>query len=268
MGRLGVKNPCHWVGLLLAIGFCFAVGNSELVWLFIIAYFVFRRAILECPNCKAQTTKHCHGAKFSILSVSAGRSTRGLMKFAHSHFPFALAMLGLVGCGSRASQETTGLPGTALVQSSPEIESVKNGVLPEHDTTTVGKAFEGTFQAAKWSSFVSPKGVTVVEFAGTAKYGALTSGGLLGQVSAPDETNFTGLSDEAKAGIQACASLDTLNAVSCIRKLGVDPDVADVPFKAQFLLSADKRHFEIGVLQLGRGVFAPDTDRLLAFIYR
>lgn len=192
------------------------------------------------------------------------------MRLAYSSFPLALAVIGLVACGgSRASQETTatGRPEAAVAQSSPEIESVKNGVLPEHDTTTVGKAFEGTFQEAKWRSFVSPKGVTVVEFTGTAKYGALISGGLLGEVSAPDETNFRGLSDQAKAAIQTCASLGTLNAVSCIRNLGVDPDVADIPFKAQFLLSADRRRFEIGAVQLGRGVFAPNSDRLLAFIY-
>ena len=53
------------------------------------------------------------------------------------------------------------------------IDVVKNGILTGYDSTTVGKAFEGTFQAAKWTSFVSPKGATIVQFDGTVTRDAL-----------------------------------------------------------------------------------------------
>lgn len=60
------------------------------------------------------------------------------------------------------------------IPANPEIDLVKNGVLPEYNSTTVGKAFEGTFQDAQWKSFVSPKGATIVEFDGTTTMKSLT----------------------------------------------------------------------------------------------
>jgi hypothetical protein len=50
-----------------------------------------------------------------------------------------------------------------------DVDTVRNGVLADYNTTTVGKAFEGTFQNAKWRSFETAKGETVVEFQGTMK---------------------------------------------------------------------------------------------------
>jgi hypothetical protein len=47
------------------------------------------------------------------------------------------------------------------------VETVRKGVLTGYNSTTVGKAFEGTFQNPKWTSFKTPKGATVVEFNGT-----------------------------------------------------------------------------------------------------
>jgi hypothetical protein len=49
------------------------------------------------------------------------------------------------------------------------VNTVRNGVLKDYNTATVGKAFEGTFQDAKWRSFETPKGQTIVEFKGTMK---------------------------------------------------------------------------------------------------
>jgi hypothetical protein len=37
--------------------------------------------------------------------------------------------------------------------SSSAVDIVKNGILAGYDSTTVGKAFEGTFQNSKWTSF-------------------------------------------------------------------------------------------------------------------
>jgi len=64
-----------------------------------------------------------------------------------------LGMLALAGCQALHS----------------DIDVVRDGVLADYNTTTVGKAFEGTFQTAKWTSFVTPKGATVVEFNGTIR---------------------------------------------------------------------------------------------------
>jgi len=47
------------------------------------------------------------------------------------------------------------------------VNVVRDGVLEQYNTTTVGKAFEATFQNVNWQSFETPKGETVVEFSGT-----------------------------------------------------------------------------------------------------
>jgi hypothetical protein len=54
-----------------------------------------------------------------------------------------------------------------------DVDVVRNGLLADYNTTTVGKALEGTFQNAKWSSFVTPKGVTIVQFDATVPAGRL-----------------------------------------------------------------------------------------------
>ena len=52
---------------------------------------------------------------------------------------------------------------------SSDVAVVRNGSLSDYPSTTVGKAFEGTFQNAKWTSFETAKGRTVVQFDGTIK---------------------------------------------------------------------------------------------------
>jgi len=98
-----------------------------------------------------------------------------------SHFRIrfaAVALIGtlaLTGCqtsktSAASNASTTSATSTAAPapQGDPSIIAVvKNGVLAEYNTTTVGKAFEGTFQNAKWSSFETAKGEVVVEFNGT-----------------------------------------------------------------------------------------------------
>jgi hypothetical protein len=49
---------------------------------------------------------------------------------------------------------------------SPAVGTVRNGTFPEYQATTIGKAFEGTFQNPQWRSFTGPKGENVVEFTG------------------------------------------------------------------------------------------------------
>jgi len=58
------------------------------------------------------------------------------------------------------------------------VELVRAGSLPGFEKTTVGKAFEGRFQDAQWSSFHTPHGATIVSFHGTVKAGVLDAAGL------------------------------------------------------------------------------------------
>lgn len=88
----------------------------------------------------------------------------------------ALGFVICVGCGktsaaSNANSATT--PETHQSSNISEIETVRNGVLVNENTTTVGKAFEGTFQNSKWTTFDTPKGKTVVQFNGTVQSGLL-----------------------------------------------------------------------------------------------
>ena len=47
------------------------------------------------------------------------------------------------------------------------INKVKNSTMPRHGDTTIGKAFEATFDNPKWESFETKKGRRVVQFTGT-----------------------------------------------------------------------------------------------------
>ena len=89
----------------------------------------------------------------------------------------------LTGCQSKSagSQISASTPSDSSAPSSkptPTSDSsdsavrlVRNGVLSDFNSTTVGKAFEGTFQNAKWSSFVTAKGQKVVQFDGFVALG-------------------------------------------------------------------------------------------------
>jgi hypothetical protein len=46
------------------------------------------------------------------------------------------------------------------------VSVVRNGTMPGYETTTIGKAFEATFQDPKWNSGQTAKGETVVQFDG------------------------------------------------------------------------------------------------------
>jgi hypothetical protein len=76
----------------------------------------------------------------------------------------ALVMIGITGCGVVHGLDRP-------------INIVEDGMLPGYNATTVGKAFDGTFQNPKWTSFVSAKGATVVEFNGTITPDTLAKNG-------------------------------------------------------------------------------------------
>ena len=47
-----------------------------------------------------------------------------------------------------------------------DINSIKNGIMDGYETTTIGKAFDASFDETKWEAFESKKGEKVVQFAG------------------------------------------------------------------------------------------------------
>jgi len=49
---------------------------------------------------------------------------------------------------------------------SSDVSKVKNGTMPGYEKTTIGKAFEASFDDVKWEAFEGKKGERVVQFTG------------------------------------------------------------------------------------------------------
>ena len=125
-----------------------------------------------------------------------------------------------------------------------DVNIVRNGVLKAHNSTTVGKAFEGTFQKAKWSSFGTPKGETVVQFDGTVLFDRKLCDDLLNRGGMPISWQFA-----------------TANKV--VNKMGECKSA--VPVKFQFTLAVDHKAFQISYVD---DAFDNDPDSALSFIYQ
>jgi hypothetical protein len=171
-----------------------------------------------------------------------------------------------------------------------DVDTVRNGVLADYNTTTVGKAFEGTFQNPRWSSFVTPKGQTVVQFEGTTTFEKLENVLSVQKWSgAVDACRISmGLPDDEKIKQQAKHAAETefrnllpspgyspsLENLADYHEKAlmdelikrVDPCVkaTSIPIKFQFLMSVDKKSFQLGYVD---EVFGTE-DRALSMIYR
>ena len=80
----------------------------------------------------------------------------------------------LTACHTKESntQTTTQVSAQTPAPVSPSpIDTVRNGYLESNKTTTVGKALEGTFPNGTWKTFITQKGVTIVEFDGAEPFG-------------------------------------------------------------------------------------------------
>lgn len=129
-----------------------------------------------------------------------------------------------------------------------DIETVKGGVLANYDSTTVGKAFNGTFQNAKWSKLETPKGQTVVQFDGTTTEKAVH----------PEWGVIVSADEVQKAGCGTVQGTQLTNEIiQCMKAL-------PVPVKFQFLLSADKKTFTLSYSD----PFFKGADKALAFVYQ
>jgi hypothetical protein len=148
------------------------------------------------------------------------------------------------------------------------VTTVRNGVLNDYNTTTVGKAFEGTFQDAKWSSFVTDKGVTVVQFDGTIVFNVLhdaSDGMNLFEAASKECLTSVGLGDPS-------VRLDLNKLVrmeDAFNKLSKCMNGQPVPVRFQFSLSEDKKAFKITHMNVVNVYKAFDTQAdALSFIYR
>jgi hypothetical protein len=243
-----------------------------------------------------------------------------------SSLSITLALVGLMicgGCQSFTSSTAKGAPTSAgstdvpAGHGGPEVEIVRNGVLALYDSTTVGKAFEGTFQNAKWSSFETPKGAVVVQFDGTVTSSALKQASLysfkaeatlrngciasLGLKSTMEQESELARKEEQQYNatmaeietrrqdaqrsrrsedvenlnkewnatwaahnetVKAQKELDNENEAKIQPCMSTTP----IPVQFQFLLSADKKTFEINYVD--QEVFGDAKANALDFIYR
>jgi hypothetical protein len=162
-----------------------------------------------------------------------------------------IGFFGCVGCQSFTSSTAKGASTEVpTAHASPELELVRNGVFEEHNTTTVGKAFEGTFQDAKWSTFETPKGAIVVQFDGTVTAEVLKAAGFIWYAY-----------HEPSATEKACIESSFGIIADCVEAASLPP----VPVRFQFLISADKKTFKIGYVD--QKVFGSRATEALDFIY-
>lgn len=161
-------------------------------------------------------------------------------------------------------------------------------MLARFDSTTVGKALEGTFQNPRWSSFQTAKGVTVVQFDGTVKPDVLKEAGfnastLVTKLVADERKRCFAESGQQEAQSDSPSAIDQAR-VAAENDAKIAPCMAQVmerlaiPVRLQFTLSADRRSFEIGYIDMepfytaadpySRHGFERNPEAVLAFIYR
>lgn len=169
----------------------------------------------------------------------------------------------------KAAVATTEKDGTVTrtaaknVSKSGVIDVVRNGILTGYDSTTVGKAFEGTFQNAKWTSFETPKGATMVEFNGEVNIKALRAGGFA------VDSFYT---PQGKALWESCGgTIPTTPANEAATEPCVLAKDVYSPVKFQFLLSSDATSFQLNDFDPAPfrqgGPELIGIDRAMKFIY-
>jgi hypothetical protein len=97
------------------------------------------------------------------------------------------------------------------------VDRVRNGTLPEFESTAVGQAFEKTFQTPEWKAGLNLQGENVVTFHGTATYAAMKEAGFY-------VGTWNGVSQGIEAAKQVadakqrCGQSDDLPVSPCLAK--------------------------------------------------
>ena len=179
------------------------------------------------------------------------------------------------------------------------VEALQNGILNHfNNTTTVGKAFEGTFQNVKWSSLATPRGTVIVQLDATVTYGKLlgtvtldeferSTSDQLPHFSSPELTEAygrciasRGYGDELANAYQDWVTLeadrdDLFDATSDIEEAvhkyeAIETTIANcmnsmpISVKFQFALSADQNTFDVTYVDKR----FKTLDDALSFVYQ
>jgi hypothetical protein len=185
-----------------------------------------------------------------------------------------IASFSFCGCGnitSKTDTERTTSPGKtpnppSRTASDSAIDTVKEGMLAGYDSTTVGKAFEGTFQRPKWTAFETPKGQTIVQFDGTISgLGTLTDAEWKKGAS-PLMAGWLGVEEihNMWAGCAKSLRLQELDTPEADAKIRDCVHGTPVPAMFQFVLSADKKSFRLAYTEKRFG----SPEQAIAFVYR
>jgi hypothetical protein len=157
-------------------------------------------------------------------------------------------------------------------ESNPVIVALKNSVLTRYSTSTIGKAFEGAFQKAKWITFETVDGQVIVEFDGTVTMEALNGFyRALGQ-----DSYFTAYRAAQRGCKETLPDLVNEPQPTIDIKLEECAKTIPMPVKFQFVRSADTKSFTISYIDgtafgysgFGNGNSdAEASDRVFRFLY-
>jgi len=274
-----------------------------------------------CAYCgspvKAPTQAQAPGVAPAPVSAAASGTRKKLLRLVPL-VAIGLGALIIVGSHTRSISSVLSkalafnstAPAPSIHGDSSVISIVRNGVLKDYNMATVGRAFEGTFQNARWSSFETQKGVTVVQFDGTIPFDRLYENEedavalaekrdkcvaslgfaktleeyenkkkdvyqLLQQAEGQRYDAYESYDAELQAAMSAkieaarrnqlAAEQQAIEAANgqlaqCIKNTSMPVRLLPVTF--QFILSADRKTFELGYVDKK---FRP--DRALPFIY-
>jgi hypothetical protein len=172
----------------------------------------------------------------------------------------------LTACHTKDSntQTTTQVSAQAPVPVSPSpIDTVRNGYLESNKTTTVGKALEGTFPNGTWKTFITQKGVTIVEFDAVEPFSKFFSdsapplyqGGCL---------HYDVCRDLLNKGINDCMSKHVNDTnINCKDEASKQHADDPIPVVVQFSVNQDGKTFQYLANNLGW-----QDEELLEEIYR
>jgi hypothetical protein len=158
------------------------------------------------------------------------------------------------------------------------VSVVRDGVLSGHSSTTIGRAFEATFQNPSWTSSVSPKGATLVEFQGTIPLGTLNRAGFV-EAFYPSQVDLTNLRNCFTAANVVPAPDDNSLRNANLEFVGppesIEPclkaehrriaDTTKLSVKFRFVIAVNNRAIDVDYID--SNIFG-STDRVLAFVYQ
>ena len=170
----------------------------------------------------------------------------------------------LTACHTKESntQTTTQVSAQTPAPVSPSpIDTVRNGYLESNKTTTVGKALEGTFPNGTWKTFITQKGVTIVEFDGAEPFGQAFSQAFSQTLNDTDAEREQ--KEERCFNWDACRIVLLKRKNECVSNPDAKPSCLDdfpkqhandlLPVVVQFSINQDGKTFQYEANSMGWG---------------